>query len=41
MTVAPTTRAPRPALPGAARLGIERTRAELRGFFRERRKKQP
>lgn len=41
MTTAPTaarpTRSARPAaLPGAGRLGIERTRAELRAFFRER-----
>lgn len=36
-TVARSTRSARPAtLPGAGRLGIERTRAELRAFFRER-----
>ncbi len=36
MTAAPTARAPRATLPGPGRLGVERTRAELRGFFRER-----
>src|SRR5690606_37060689 len=37
VTAAPTLRAPRAAaLPGTGRLGVERTRAELRAFFRER-----
>ena len=35
-TTATTRRAPRTALPGPARLGLERTGAELRAFFRER-----